>query len=742
MARADILFLMSESMKSGHLSHSNWTKLLLSLSVFVLFVCVGSLQAQPARSYPLLVEFDSETYSNRSGGPILLRMRVQCGLPAPGVSGDLTLELVNDASGRVGIYELDNLFFTSGTQDYEFLIQPPTARLWQSQYDVFVTFTSSDGIRHALNPQVIRTPGASRRACVVTLASPDSDRMTTEEKELCHEFFLETCLPDYDDQTQADRPVVSLSRLLEPIDFPNSPLEHCVSDLVIISSDLFAKLSEQQIIALKAWIRAGGSCLILLNSSQHVNSDELTALNSLGGFPESDPHVFQTPGGGFSFEDEEKILTCRSGFGRVAYVRTDPQEKVIESLTEQQRLKLFVHLWKVRKEQVAPILESGKWSWDPGRRYTVLNNWNFHTVDDPGIDAFVTRFRQTPSSGGASFLQRTQPTGMKVLPLWFISLSLFLYVLAIGPLDYLCLGSLGLRKWTWVTFPVMTVLFAFGAITTSNYAMQGSNEGGSLTIVDVTDDGQIARVNELHTMLLSTSRQLDLEADRELLTSIDLQSMSGSNNVQYRRPDETPNEIPFYRGSFPSGAHLIQAVHKWSPQVFRRMKIPTEDQTPPGDFDWTLPIDPAASNQHLALQERLREAFGDDVYAQLIRQIPIQQRNNTNWYPVDRIVFCGDSEFFDYSEVEKADQMRPMAVPVIDQYGHRSEANFLYSTAFRTEAGIYSVVSQLSPKCDDFLEDLPLIDSSDPHQWLLLVATKDDNHWTVYRKVYDTRTKR
>ncbi|MEW4489740.1 hypothetical protein AB1L42_16785 [Thalassoglobus sp. JC818] len=729
-------------MQSGSQQTTFWMRTLIVLSVLALLVCARSLQAQTARAYPLLVEFDAETYSNRSGGPILLRMKVQCGLPAPGVAGNLMLELVNDAGGRVGLYELDNLFFTSGSQDYEFLIQPPTARLWQPQYDVFVTFQSSDGARHTLNPQVIRVPGASRRACVITLASQDADRITSEDKEICQEFFLEKCLPGYDDQVQADRPVVSLSRLCEPIDFPNSPLEHCVSDLVIIASDLFEKLSEQQRLALKAWVRAGGSTLVLLNSDQRVDSDVLTDLNDLAGFPESEPQIFQAPGGGFSFENDEKIFTCRPGFGRVAFANIDSQEKFAETLTDQQLRELFVHLWKVRKEQVAPILETGKWSWDPGRRYTVLNNWNFNNVNDPGIDAFINRFRQTPASGGVSFLQRTQPTGMNVLPLWFISLSLFLYVLAIGPLDYLCLGSLGLRKLTWVTFPVVTVLFALGAITTSNYAMQGSNEGGSLTIYDVTDEGEIARVNELQTMLLSTSRQLDLEADRELLAPIDLQSLSGGNNVQYRRPEDTPNELPFYRGSFPNGAHLIQAVHKWSPQVFRRMKIPTENTVPPGNFDWSLPIDPTDSNQHLALQQRLTAAFGEDIYAQLIRQIPPQQRSDMSWYPVDRIALCGDPGFFQYSESENANQIRPMSVPVIDQYRNRSETNFLYATAFRTEAGMYSVVSQLSPKCDDFLEDLPLIDSSDPHQWLLLVAKRDDNHWTVYRKIYDTRKKR
>ena len=695
-----------------------------------------------ADDYPLLVEIEGSSYNSRSGGPIALAMRVQCSLPEPGVAGELSLQLVNQAGVRIGTYVLDGLFFSPGIQDYEFLIQPPTASLWENQYDVFVTFHPAEGGSHRLVDQVLRVPGAQRRSCLITIAADSEGPLPKDLAKLVSEFSLEQALPGSNNQDRSFREVVTLTQRMNAPDFPNSPLEHCASDILMIPDGMYGKLSQQQRQAILAWTRAGGSTMLIFKNEQRLESDEIGAVNELAGFAADSPGIYQTTEGQTYFADRstDAPLLTDCGLGRTAVFLLGESETLEDKYSEKSITESFIHLWKIRREQIESIVQNGEWSWEPGRRYTAQYNWNFNNPNDPGVEQFIRRFRQSPALGGASLLQQTRPTGMQMFPLWLISLTLILYVAVIGPMDYLLLGSLKLRKLTWVFFPLVTIMFTVGAIFASNRMMQGSNEGGSVTFHDVTDEGLIARENKLQTMLLSSSRQIVLEAQGELITPVDVSKLGASVQYANQPSQDIPTSQPVYYGSFPTGARVVQSVHKWSPQVFRRMRIPAQPEPEPSGFDWTTPIRPSDRNARLELSNRIRAAFGKDAHAQLIRRRPGRGGNTFGQMDLEVVSLTGSAQVFmptGDQDLDVYQQRGPYATSPAYGYRHNTaEINFLRTTAIREEHGMFSVVSQVSPKCDDYLEDLALLDSSNPDEWMLMIVVKDDNQWDVYRRIY------
>ncbi len=711
-----------------------------TLLTLVLFFLVAPQQCfSQADKLPLMVELDVASNTNRSGGPISLLMNVSYFGNKAGIAGDLKCQLVTVNGGSlVSTFLFEDLFVTRGEQTMQFLVQPPPSGIWQTDFDFYPTFVTDDGRAFALQEKVLRLPGASRRSCVITIATAGDEVLTAQDKEIASHFVLERCMPEYRSSRPSSRPVITFSRPLNVQDFPNQPLDYCVSDLVILHGSTFSQLSDRQCRALLAWCRGGGSVAVFLDEREKLSSDRSRLLNDFLNAKPDSPLAYQLSDGTLQFANRstENPLLRRCGLGRVV-AGVDPNSpRFDDHYAEKQIRRMFIHLWKVRREQQAEILNSvnGEWSLEPAERYTVSNNRNFTSVNDPGLQQFTRRFRTTPTGSGTGLLEETFPEEMQVLPLWVMGVTLILYILAIGPLDYILLGSLGLRKYTWVFFPVVTVLFTAGAILAANYKMKGNDKGGRVVIRDITDQGLIARENELATIIPSSSGELAIDAKRELIIPIDPYQLGVSyhryGNQGRPSRDETP---PVYRGRFPVDAQLVQRVHKWSTEMVRKVRIPSKATKEESGFDWTQAINPTDRSTHLELVRRIQDSFGEVVHAQLIRSDGLSKSGN-------QINLCGSGEIFvdpygSYDPYNGAGTLKKVNGQLVYVDDTPPSLSFLTASALRQEAGIYSVVSQLSPKCDDYLEDLPILDSSDENAWLLIISVKEGNKWDIYRKL-------
>lgn len=712
--------------------------------VCAVFAWPGPCFAQRGQA-PLAIEVDVDSSLNRSGGPIPLILHFNYFGTQPGVTGNLECRLVSTDGTLMGTYLFEGLYLTRGEQIQSFLLQPPTSGVWQDAYDFYVTFTTSEGKRYAFPEQLLRLPGAGRRSCVITVATSDESFLDKHEKELAAELDFENRMPSPDESRPTERSIITLSRPLNIQDFPTQPLEHCVSDLVLLVGKSFEKLSDRQEKALLAWVRAGGSLAILLDDSEKLPSRKIDVLNQLLNSSDQSPVVSQLSSGRlqFALQGESSVLLRNCGQGRVVLAPDPKQGSLADAFGEKVAREVYIHLWKVRREQALEIRNSlaGNWSFDPGKRYTVMNNSNFDRMDDPGIQNFVRRFRPTPTTGGTGLLQQTFPQGMQMLPLWLIGVTLLFYVLAIGPLDYLLLGAFRIRKYTWIFFPVVTIIFTAGAIVSANYKMRGHDSGGRVLILDVSKEGLVVRENEIRTYLPSTGGELLIDANRELLTLIHPQQL-GVNNP-YAGNSRSPESFsipPVYRGRFPIEAQILQRVHKWSPEMVRRLRIPAVATQEPSGFDWSQQIDPTNQGTRSELTKRIQDSFGEHCFAQLLhRDARDDSRRSAQhgWKEtLDLIHLCGPNDFFD--SLYEHQQLSPvnMARPAVgNQDRYFAPDNFLRNSALREEAGMYSVVSQLSPKCDDFLEDLPILDPTDENSWLLMIGTQVANHWKIYRQI-------
>ena len=60
----------------------------------------------------------------------------------------------------------------------------------------------------------------------------------------------------------------------------------------------------------------------------------------------------------------------------------------------------------------------------------------------------------------------------------------------------------------------------------------------------------------------------------------------------------------------------------------------------------------------------------------------------------------------------------------------------------REQTGLFSIISQISPTGGDNLEDLAVLDPTDPDQWLLVVVVIHEDDFAVYRRLCRVREAR
>lgn len=716
-----------------------------------LFLSERSADAQ-LRTAPLLIEVDVSSSNNRTGGPIPLRLNINYFGTKAGLQGKLFCQLKTQSEERlVATYLFENLYLAQGQQVYEFLIQPPSLAEHDDGYDLHPIFIADDGQVFAFpdQEQLLRLPGATRRACVITVASPGDEILTDHEKDVLLEFALERYLPNPNARRSSERPVVTISRPVNVQHFPQNPLEHCTSDLVLLTGETFQRLNERQGTALLAWVRAGGSVGLFLSSTNTYRTAQLELLNRLTGGTANHPHlllrdgtlqIVETPANATVENDAAatSLLLGECGLGRTALCVSPEAALSGSQWTPLQQRKMHAHLWKIRHELLAEQLDISR----PNLSFETNTDPLFNTGSGrqrnnvPGYLGEVRSYRASPIPGGAKLLQETLPVGMRMLSLWVMVGLLGLFVVVIGPLDYLVLRTLKLQKFTWLTFPVMSILFTWGAIVFANASMRGQDNGGRVVIRDVSTEGLILRENEIATLMPVTTTEQAFRAERELIIPLDPSRLSTGQSFDPRMQERyTAKRPPVYRGRFPVEAELVQQVYKWTPEMVRRLRIPQEPLHDASGFDWSRPIDITDYNSHVELRQRIQSTFGEQAHAYLIRR---NGRDDRPWNKAagtdeafDRIVLCGDPQLF-VSEYD----FYELGIPNNPGFSSRYlSPSFLFESAIR-EQGTFALVSRLAPKCDDFLEDLPILDSSQPDAGMLLIVVQRGNQWEIHRMLF------
>jgi hypothetical protein len=386
--------------------------------------------------------------------------------------------------------------------------------------------------------------------------------------------------------------------------------------------------------------------------------------------------------------------------GRVAVVANLPtaDDGGFQSSTWRQTVAF---LWKIRRDQT--VVQDGKWVNRVPQEAQQYANPNEYRS---------TQLSLQPIQSISGLLAELMPKNIRVVPLSLIGFVLFLYVLIIGPADYFLLGFFKQRKLTWILFPAVTVGFTLFTVWLAHAYMEVDQHRKSVVFLDLADDGSIARQNRFELLFTGRPQTVETTVKRKIFTPLNHERF-GSYSYRYRysyQQHEGLSGIAEYRGRIPNAYSAIQQLPQWTPQVNRLFSIAPE--TTGVDMDWGSP---ARLNTHRGreqIKQRVLQAFGINASVHLY---------NGN----DVHTLAGSRNLF-----ESINDVNP------NYYNSGSPFEFLSQMCVRPSLGLFSVVAQISPSGGDDFEDLTVLDSSDPDQWLLVVAVERDGHLLIYRKLY------
>ncbi len=293
---------------------------------------------------------------------------------------------------------------------------------------------------------------------------------------------------------------------LLPAQLPDTWFGWTGADLVVWRRPDPARLSPEQQAALKGWVMSGGTLLVALGDTWRAwDGSPLGSLSGARPFsippteaifqvlafntransvvpPDPVPAVGLQPSGALPrmWADEQQevpvLVDHWTGSGRVVTMGWDP------SAGELRGRLVREDMWRVLLD--LPERDEGSRShaiagppFLAGSVPTICE-YSDYDFNESNALGHQTTWRRALQSGLSAF-QRANP-----LPLGFVLVFGFVYLLLIGPVDYFVLKKLRRPMLTWVTFPLMAIGFSVGAAVLITFQKAGDTEVRCAEIVD------------------------------------------------------------------------------------------------------------------------------------------------------------------------------------------------------------------------------------------------------------------
>ncbi len=759
------------------------------LSMFVLFSGSTFAQEKPA----IRMKMELMSIRNRSSGPLPVHIKLEYNKPQI-LEGDLELAIY-DAVDVISSDDLMASLRYEGIvlagADYEFnIVLPPLKTAVTQNWAVVASFVTDEG-RIPLT-SVPEKPGIVEPFDLLTTSPMERGvllcscfRETRRHSGSANRQFLEAALsldnynPLYAEleaeQTRSGTQQLSGVQKIEKMgrtfihfagqwsskDLPQDPLSYCAFDVVLLSDESLAALQKEQLDGLTAWVRAGGSvCIVPDVPMKPLHLEFLRKLFEQGA--ESSANLSLDAEGRLLLVSDESdpILMSHCGLGRA--VLLPASNDFSASLTKQELGAIVAFLWKVRKEQ--PVWQGQNWI--PADVVARLKAQGVNAGQDEfGVYILDSQYRQYRRQAfrekeGGFYVELNQlksqfgiddrlspqaepllsvteqalmPSDVEMVPTWIIGMILMGYVAAIGPGDYLLLGWLRMRKYTWVLFPVITGVFTLLTVMVAHAFMGSEDTGGKLVITDLTDNGIPVRQTTLETLYYSSQANVRNDHKGELVVLAEDNFTNADYYKQYGQPQQSAQDSPLnYSGHFPQNYSVSHRVQQWSPVSLRTLSLePQESKVPPIDWnDASLLTTPEGNTRLKAamtqyqLEKQKNSAtplqcfaviYHESTVVNLMGQIP------TKFYETDRY-----GRYLDPTQNRRRLGQQSAAVTMLSSL----------PTVKTSQTNIFGLVSQIAPHGAGSLEDLAFLDSSDPSQWALVILTQQGENFDVFRKLY------
>ena len=755
-----------------------WKLTVLLCSLLLAMLSPGSMAM--AKDKPRVgLKMELMSIRNRSSGPLPVRVRVEYNAPQI-LEGDLELSIY-DAQET---YTREDLMATIrhedivlAGRDYEFqMILPPLKTAVIQNWAVEAWFITADeriplsSIPDRINPpeahDLLITSPLERGVLLCSCArGPSGAPASTNRKFLEEALSLDNYNPLYDEAglsspvtssqsngvTQVDkigRTVIYFAGQWTAREMPLDPLAYCAFDVVLLSDGALGQLTADQMAGLRKWVLAGGSLCVL--PDEPVKPEHLDFLRTIlaEGLDVSAGLTLDSDGRlQIVSVHPEPVVMAHYGLGRA--VLLPDVENVEQRLSREERGAIVGHLWKVRHDQ---SVHQGKPWGSMGLLQTLRANGIQADQDENGVYLTDPRMYQLGqlANNGRTYVNRHHllrilnvdsqlspkteqllaeteyallPSDIAMVPSWVIVLILSGYVLTIGPVDYFLLGWLRMRNYTWILFPVITMLFTFLTVAVANSYMSSKSTGGKLVITDVVEDGQIARQSIIETLYFGAKGESRTDhASQTIVQAQDNFNAADWENMYSQGPPRSSDPPLNYSGHFPQNYLVTQEVQQWSPITLRSMSLEPEGVVLPG-IDWndtTLVTTPEGQLRLRQELEREQKRSGHQYLAM------VQNKS------VVTLVHWGDGRAPYIPGVN--DGYNPLLLRNRLDLGRHLLG--LLAVTDQLRPSFFQVVSQVSPSGSASLEDLTFLDVTDPQQWALFVMRVEDSDFHVFRRLY------
>ncbi len=552
-------------------------------------------------------------------------------------------------------------------------------------------------------------PTVVKRAFVVANLQPQELLRPQWGRGLADSLGPEQFNPRHDAQFD----MLTYAPRLIPEELPLISAGYASFDLLLLEGEGFQKLKGAQLAAIGNWVDAGGSAIVAPHGI--LTAAHVQFLNRLAGPTWKVNASASTLAAAYSLNERgelvageralavgKKLARYRAGLGRAVVVH-EPLDSQIDFETHDWKASV-AFLWKLRAAQVEAISRTGFWDFTPPPAPGYLNT--------PRI------FAPQHSEAASSVKQLLMPERIEGVPLKVVVVILSLFLLAIAPGDYFLLGRLNCRKYTWGLFGLVSASFTICTVMIAEHYMGRADYGTSLTLVDLQDacdesghGAAVARSSRFNLVFVATQRSIETSVRNGLYADL-TESERQDQKRHVRNPDggddgqdlldPDAGDLPVYEGTMPASFTVHQQLRQWSPRLTRQTALEDDERLLSlTKIDWNSvePRDWSAPEGRKALFEAI--LAGE---------------------PEAHAVLMNGKARYESSVAPETQQM-----PVMSAAQHLST---------RSAAGLFAIVSQISPTGGENLEDLALFDETDPNQWLLLVALRRDGNWVVYRKLF------
>ena len=610
-----------------------------------------------------------------------------------------------------------------------------------------------------LGQQILRVPFSSKSVFMCLAGESRTVRKKSPQRDkVIERLKFENLVPVLSnskttiDETEYLQTIIAS---IDPADFPAEPLSYCGYDVVILLNEEFRNLRKPQLEGMLAWIKAGGSLYVEPNGV--LEPYHLDFLQSLT----NDDHreiQFQVDAAGRlpadTIPNDLATMSIKCGLGDVV-IRTQNPDQEISASIEAWR-GIVTPLWKWRFQPIPKPDIVG---------YEVGPNGRPKEKRTPNSDPWgfsMSLFSRT-SLRPEQLLDRLMPEGVRMVPLSLLAAILIAFVCLIGPGDYFVLGWMRIRKLTWLTFPIATLGVTALTVWLSNSYMSAAETRRALVIRDLNQSGDIVRTNRFELLFVASTHQVTTDVEKGMFTPLntglsfneDTRVWAGRGqgfvvqngqrmNLQNRNfsapvaaGDGQIRTVPTQvQGRIPTQFAVTQDLAKWTPQINRVMSIPGTAASP--EVDWSEFDLKIAESQtfsgHLIPPKLINLAkarWGEQVLVACLTgkdrwaydhspgwrsarpaNVPLQQFNN---FPIPGMP-------------QDQSAMQMMQEPDLFRWIYQA-------SVASVDQGTFRLMKQTTPKGGAIGDDLPLLDSSDPRAWLLVIIVPEKDDFVVYRKL-------